>query len=276
MEREVEGRVSTLPSAGTRSTSRALDIIELLADSPQGMTLTELARQLGLPKSSAHGLVHTLRQRGYISQDELHRTFHVGLRLWEIGRAFRLEEELVRQALPIMRRLVDELDEIVQLAVRDGIYNVYLAKVDCRQPIRLISQVGVRLFCHATGLGKALLSTEPDHVVERLYAGIALPAFTDATITDLETLKEDLRRTRARGYAEDREEYVTGLRCVAVPVVSHSGRTLAAMSFSLPAQRATDERLAGAAALLRVAAVELADRLTGEDGRGVPNSHGGA
>ena len=258
--------MSSVISSGVKSTSRALDILELLADSSQGLTLTELARQLELPKSTVHGLVHTLRQRGYISQNETHRTFHLGLRLWEIGRAFQLEQELVRQALPIMRRLVDNLDEIVQLAVRDGIYNVYLAKVDCQQPIRLISQVGVRLFCHATGLGKALLSTEPDAEIDRLYADITLPGFTDNTITDVEALKEELRRTRARGYAEDREEYVAGLRCVAVPVVSHTGRTLAAMSFSLPAQRATDERLARAAALLRTAAGELADRLGGEDG----------
>ena len=260
-----------IASSSVKSAQRTLDIIELLATVPDGLTLTALAHQLNLPKSSVHGLVHTLRQRGYISHDETSRTFHLGLRLWEISRAFNLHDELVRQALPIMQRLVDEFDEIVQLAVRDGIYNVYLAKVDCRQPIRLISQVGVRLYCHATGLGKALLSTETDDEIERLYAGTTLPRFTPNTITDLAALKEELRRTRARGYAEDREEYMPGLRCVAVPVVLHTDQTLAAMSMSLLAQRATDEKLTRSAARLRAAAAELADRLARPDGTPAPD-----
>src|SRR6185312_12445540 len=140
--------------AAVRSTERAIAVIELVAGNG-GLTLTELARQLALPKSSTHGLVHTLRRRGYISFDEARRTYHLGMRLWELGQAFHLHEELVRLALPLMREICGALNEITQLAVRDGIHNVYLAKIDCDQPIQLISRVGARLYCHATGLGKA-------------------------------------------------------------------------------------------------------------------------
>jgi DNA-binding IclR family transcriptional regulator len=247
-----------LPDSAVRSVQRALDILELLATEQEGLTLTEFASRLDVPKSSAHALVHTLRRRGYITQDPAQGTFRLGLRLWELGHAFRLEDEIARLARPIMRCVVDEIDEICQLAIRDGILNVYLARVDCLQPIRLISQVGVRLYCHATGLGKALLSVEPEAVIDQLYANVTLPRFTEHTITELPALKEELRQTRERGYAQDLEEYMPGLRCVAVPVSVLSGAPPVALSLSLPLQRATPDKLAECVRLLQRAAAELA------------------
>jgi DNA-binding IclR family transcriptional regulator len=251
-----------------KSAERAIDLIELVArhGSARGFTLTELAQQLDLPKSSVHGLVHTLQRRGYLSQDDTTRTFHLGLRLWELGRAFDLHDELVRLVLPIMRGIAADLNEIVQLAVRDGIHNVYLAKVDCDQPIQLISRVGARLHCHATGLGKALLSGLGDEEIDRLYDGMPLPQLTANTILDLEALKQEVRRVRAAGYAEDREEYVPGLRCVAVPLRSRQGQVLAAMSVSLPTPRATADRLARSLSLLHEGAQAFQQRLAGATG----------
>jgi DNA-binding IclR family transcriptional regulator len=226
------------------SVDRSFAILERLAESPGGLTLSEVARHLTLPRSSAHVLLHTLGRRGYVSHDKEARTFHLGLQCWALGCAFRLHDELVRQALPVMRGIVDELDEIVQLAVRDGTHNVYLAKVDCRQPIQLISRVGVRLRCHATGLGKALLTALSDDEIDRLYATETIERFTPNTLTDLPALKQALQATRKRGYAEDREEYVPGLRCV-----------------SLPVPRATGDKLARGVALLQDGARRLVERL---------------
>jgi DNA-binding IclR family transcriptional regulator len=250
-----------------KSVQRALDILEILAERQAGLTLTEFATHLDAPKSSTSALLHTLRRRGYINQERGRGTYHLGLRLWELGQAFNLEDGLARQAQPIMQRVVDEFDEICQLALRDGIFNVYLARVDCRQPIRLISQVGMRLYCHATGLGKALLAIEPEEVIDALYADVPLPRFTEHTITDLAALKEELRRTRARGYAEDREEYMPGLRCLAVSVVT-AGSPPLALSLSLPVQRATPARVARGIELLHEAAAALAA------GRGHPAALG--
>jgi IclR family KDG regulon transcriptional repressor len=233
--------MTTVPVAP--SVDRSFAILELLAECPGGLTLSEVARRLTLPRSSAHVLLHTLGRRGYVSLSEEGRVFHLGLQCWALGRSFRLNDELARQALPIMRGIVDELDEIVQLAVRDGTHNVYLAKVDCRQPIQLISRVGMRLRCHATGLGKALLAALSDDEIDRLYASETIEQFTPNTLTDLPALKQALQATRERGFAEDREEYVVGLRCVAVPIVTAAGQTLAAMSISVPAPRATNDKL---------------------------------
>jgi DNA-binding IclR family transcriptional regulator len=160
-----------------------------------------------------------------------------------------------------MRDIVRELNEITQLAVRDSIYNVYLAKVDCDHPIQLISQVGKRLYCHATALGKVLLAACTNEEIDEMYANISLPRFTPHTITDLSTLKKEIAQCRVQGYAEDHEEYVAGLRCVAVPLLSQSSEVLAAMSVSLPAPRATPERLTQALSALQVGARAFQCRL---------------
>jgi DNA-binding IclR family transcriptional regulator len=163
--------------------------------------------------------------------------------------------------------VVDDIDEITQLAIRDGRYNVYLAKVDCRQPMQLISSVGRRLPCYATGLGKALLAELSDAEIDRLYPEPNLPRFTPSTIPDVETLKSVLAEVRQRGYATDNEEYTRGLRCVAVPVHGRDGGTLAALSCSIPTARADAAKLDRALQLLQAAAAEISLRLGGRPGR---------
>jgi DNA-binding IclR family transcriptional regulator len=202
-----------------------------------------------------------MERRGYISHDAASRTFRLGIRVWEAGQAYRFHDDLVRHALPAMRRVVNELDETVQLAVRDGRDNVYLAKVDSRQPMQLVSRVGSRIPSHGTGLGKVLLADLPDGELADLYAGVALARFTPNTITDFQQLKRALRQVRERGYAVDEEEFALGLRCIAVPIVGPQGRSVAALSCSVPSVRLDSRKPARILELLRQAAAEIQARL---------------
>jgi IclR family transcriptional regulator, KDG regulon repressor len=244
-----------------------MDVIELLTREQEGLTFVEITAELGWPKSSSHALLQTMTRRGYLSLDEATRRFTLGLRVWEAGQAYNLYDDLVRQARPIMERMVDELDEITQLAIRDGRYNVYLAKVDCRQPMQLISSVGRRLPCYATGLGKALLAELSDAEIDRLYPDPSLPRFTPSTISDVDTLKSVLAEVRQRGYATDNEEYTRGLRCVAVPLRGRGGETLAALSCSIPTARAEAAKVDRALHLLQAAADDISVRLGGRHRR---------
>lgn len=257
---------------GVKSANRVLDIFELLVGAAEGRTLTEIGQGLGIPKSSVHALVSTLARRGYLSYAAATRSYTLGIRLWEAGSVFNFHDELRRQALPLMQRVVDELDEIVQLAVRDGTHNVYLAKVDCRQPIQLVSRVGARLPCHPTGLGKVLLADLSDDELDLLYSTEPLAQFTPRTITSLEVLRHELALVRAQGFAEDREEYAAGLRCVAVPVFGSQHRAVAAVSVSFPAGRASGARLDRARDLLWALADDLSLRLGCRQGGGPDES----
>jgi DNA-binding IclR family transcriptional regulator len=160
-----------------------------------------------------------------------------------------------------MRSIVDALNETVQLAVLDGVDTVYLARIDCSHPVRLASQVGVRLPAYATGLGKALLAGLPHEELTARLRNCSLTAFTAHTITSVVVLLRELNAIRERGYASDNEEYTPGLRCVAVPIRDRHGHDTAAMSISIPLMRASREQLALALPLLAKGSLDVGRRM---------------
>lgn len=243
-------------SGAVKSADRVLSILDLVAEHGS-IRFTDVTERLQLPRSSAHGLLATLTARGYLELDEQTRRYGLGLRAWSLGQAYSGHGDLVRHARPLMDELAGETQETVQLARLDGVYNVYIAIADSPRPMKLVSRIGSRLHAHATGVGKVLLAGLTPQEAGRRLAAEELPRLTEHTVTDPEELRAVLERVRERGYAEDREEYVEGCRCVAVPVRGRSGAVIAAMSVSMPAFRCDDERARTTLGLLR----DTADRL---------------
>jgi DNA-binding IclR family transcriptional regulator len=154
----------------------------------------------------------------------------------------------------------DELNETIQLAILDGIDNVYIAKVEAGHPLRLVSDVGTRLPAYATGLGKVLLAALPPQELRARFAGVKLQRFTDKTVTTFTKMERALAETRASGIGQDEGEYTPGVFCVAAPIRDYRGSVVAAMSCSVP-----DVRLAadhGSADRLRKAIVEHARNIS--------------
>ncbi|MFI2713888.1 IclR family transcriptional regulator [Micromonospora sp. NPDC018662] len=229
-------------AAGVKSAERALDLMEYLATRRTGATFPQISQDLSLPKSSLHGLLTTLVNRGWLYLDEESRRYRIGMRVWETAQSFGYLDNLAHHADRHLTAARDELDETVQLAVLDGIDNVYIAKVEADHPLRLVSRVGMRLPAYATGLGKVLLAgLEPADLHARLR-GVTMRRFTEHTITSLELLEERIGEIRERGFGEDDGEYTPGVFCVAVPVRDASGRIVAAMSCSVPRARLTGGR----------------------------------
>ena len=249
-------------SAGAvKSAERALSILELLTRERRALSFGEIATALGYPRSSLHGLLRTLSERGWIAFDDRSRAYFLGLRAWEAGNAYQHAVTLADRALPYMHAVRDALDETVQLSVLDDRDNVYVAKVDGTQRLVLESDVGGRLRAHATGLGKVLLAgLDPDEL-ERRIGGVELERYTAHTVTDHAALTRELERIRREGYAADHEEYTLGVHCVAVPVRGHSGDVVAAMSVSVPTVRLDAERHERTHALLEEAADGLSRAL---------------
>lgn len=223
-------------SPTVKSADRVLTVFEYLAEH-QGASFAAIARDLGLPNSSAHQLLQTIRQRGFIDFNEATRQFQLGFRLWEVAQAYATAHDLAEVAQPLMEELTNVTSETVQLATLDGLENVYLAISESPHPMKLVSALGKRLPAHTTGLGKVLLAELPEDVLAQLLDGAELERFTPNTITDRDDLHAELRRIRERGYGEDREEYVIGCRCIAKPVRDANGRTVAALSVSVPTPR---------------------------------------
>jgi IclR family KDG regulon transcriptional repressor len=215
-----------------KSANRVLEIFELLASEPTGLTISEISSKLGFARSSTHGLVHTLHSRGYLSQDE-GRRFFLGVRLIQLGLNVVDRLELRSVARAPLERLVASTHDTALLVVPDRGELLYVDKVlsDARD-VRTDPRVSVQRPLHCSSLGKALLAALDDESVLEIMGGRSLSAATEFSITDLDSLLADLAMTRERGYSIDRQEAVPGVWCVGAPVRDHAGCSIAAISVS--------------------------------------------
>jgi len=223
-----------------KSANRVMEILNLLRHHPLGLTITEVSKILGIPKSSTHELLHSMHQGNYLQLQE--NRYSLGIKVFEIGQAAAHSSELLLHARPVMKFIGEELNESVQLAILDGYEVVYLSKMQFRKDIKLVSKVGIRLPSYATGLGKAILSTCSEDDIELRFAETQFEQFTPRTITTMEKLHDSLEQVRNRGYAEDREEYSPGVFCYAMPVEGVNSQTLGALSVSIPGEPVSKER----------------------------------
>jgi DNA-binding IclR family transcriptional regulator len=254
-----------------KSAERALRIIELLTDIGS-LDFPALCAQLALPKSSAHALLATMRDMGFLHLDQRSRQYSLGPRLWEAGQAYIEKLDIATLADPYMRRVHDQLGETVQLAILDGIENVYVGKLDSDHALQLVSRLGSRLPAYTTGLGKTLLAGLTDAEVLRRLENVDMRQFTARTITDRQRLLAELARIRRRGYATDIGEYTDGVFCVAGPITAPTG-TVAAMSVSIPDVRVTAEVRRRAAAVVTAETAALSRQLGSSDGAANSSSH---
>jgi DNA-binding IclR family transcriptional regulator len=247
-----------------KSADRTLEVLEAIAVKSGRVTLPELARELGIPKSSLYGILKTLAKRQWVESDETGTRFGLGLRALLIGVSFIESDDVVAQVAPVLDWLSAESGgEAVHLGRLDGPNIVYLAKRESKHALRMYSAVGRRLPAHATALGKVLLAQRTDKEVISLL-NWPLGKLTESTITRRDALLKDLKQVRERGYAEDREENAEGLRCFAVALdVTRPAQD--AISFSIPVFRMNSELEEKVLMLLRQASerVHLGYRISG-------------
>ena len=228
---------------GVKSALRVLDIFELLAHQPDGLSLSEISHELGIPKSSAHGLINTLLARGYLREGRQDRTYRLGARLFELGSGYMAGTDLITDGQEVVRETARACDETVHLAILDDDEVLYVAKEEGTNTIRMVSAVGKRFPAYGTGVGKMMLSALPSEELDRLYPpNKPMEPITPRTITDPAAFRRELGEIRRRGYATDFEESTPGLSCIAAPVFGSDDTVVAAISVSVPTVRFTAER----------------------------------
>lgn len=222
---------------------KALKIIGILAESGKELALHEIAEKLGIPKSTAHGLISTLYNYNFIEQSSFTGKYKLGLRLFELGNIVANRMDVRTTAAPYIQKLVETIEETVHLTILDKGKVLYIDKRESHQSLRIASQIGMRLPAHCTGVGKVLLAFSPPSEIKKIVATNGLPMFTKNTITDFNKLEKELKRIKIQGYAIDNEEFMEGLRCVAAPLRDHTGKVCAAISISGPVSRLEGEKL---------------------------------
>jgi IclR family transcriptional regulator, blcABC operon repressor len=248
----------SLAPAVTRA-ALILDVLAEAAGEPIGPS--ELARRLGLPKSSIANICGALADAGLVRR--IGTGFALGRRLAELGGAYLATIDQVQEFYEASKKLPTGSDETVQFAVLQGLEVTYLARHDGRQPVRLTSAIGRRLPAFSTATGKAALASLDEAELDRRLAGIgALPQPTRRAHRSVDELLVDLAEIRRRGYAIDDEETMEGVVCYGVTVPSRQpGEGPNAASITLLKVRATPERVPGLIDDLHWLAAELSDPL---------------
>ncbi|MCX7624393.1 MAG: IclR family transcriptional regulator [Thermomicrobium sp.] len=243
------------------SVARAVAVLNALARSSDGLTLSALARELREPKSTLHGVLAALVEAGLLVRDEATKRYRLGAHILALAGAYARQSDLLRAFSEVARPLARELGETIQLAILQGREVLYIGKQEGTQWVRLASEVGTRLPAQATSLGKCLLAWLPPDELDRLLAEGPLVALTPRTITDPDVLRAELAQVRERGYAIDRGETLSDVWCFGAPIRDAHGAVVAAVSISVPVTRITPERVDELIAAVRRAAAELSHRL---------------
>jgi IclR family transcriptional regulator, acetate operon repressor len=250
-------------SGQVQSVGRALAILRALAESGDGMTLTDVAQIVGLPPSTAHRLLTTLQRERFVRLDGTAHLWQVGVEAFIIGNAFVRTRDAVAMARPYLRRLMEEGGETANLYLEQDGEAVCMAQVECRQVMRAIARPGGRVKMHCSGAGKAMLGWLPESELTRVIRQHGLKRFTERTLDTPSRLRRDLERVRERGYAIDDEEHAVGLRCVAAAIFDEHGQPAAALSLSGPGARIGEGRLDELGALTARIAAEFSAELGG-------------
>jgi IclR family acetate operon transcriptional repressor len=245
-----------------RSVDRAAALLLALGESPGAAGVTELARRLGLHKSTASRLLATLEKRGLVEQDDETGKYRLGLVVIRLAERAERTLDLRGLSMPELERLARLTHETTGLGVIDGDQLLTVAQVDGPNLIAVGDWTGRATPLHCVASGKVLLAALAEREVVRIVKR-GLPRYTDRTIVDLEPLLEELARIRRRGYATAIGEFEQGLNAVAAPVYDARGQVIAAVDIWGPVFRLTPRRIPELAAQVRESAAAISVRLGG-------------
>jgi DNA-binding IclR family transcriptional regulator len=244
-----------------RSLERGLHVLEVIAASGGLISLAEVARRTGLHRSTGHHLLQTLVGAGYLRQDTATRSYELSAKLFQLTGRTWTPEQLGVIAQPLVAELARVSGEGASLAAyRDGVVKI-VAKCDHDGPVRVVQDVGAERPIHATAVGKAIVAFLPPAELEGLLDRITYERYTPRTIVQRQALETELRRIRSTGCANDDEEHIEGIRCVAAPVRIYSGQVVASLCTVGPKSRMTRARLRDLSVPLVKIAAAVSERL---------------
>lgn len=224
-----------------KSVDRAITILETLSQQEGPLSLLELSAEVHMHPSTVRRLLTTLMHHNLVAQDGNRGSYQIGLKIFELAYRVINQMDLLTKASPELKKLRNETNETVHLAVLNHGDVVYIAKEESERAIRMYSAIGRRAPVYCTALGKVLLADLPEYELDRALARVELQPYTARTITSLYEFKQHLIQVRIDGYAIDDAEHEETTRCVAAPILDHTGKVLAAISVTAPTHRLTLE-----------------------------------
>ena len=240
--------------------ARASNVLELFVSPSRDWGVTEVAAELDLPKSNAHEILSSMAQAGLLQRTGSGR-YRLGWELFRLGQIAVANRVPRQAALPVMEELLDQFNETVNLAVREGDSLVIVEALEGNRSLKRVTQIGQRDAWHASALGKAMLSLMSEDEERALLKRVGTPKLSANTLTSRAQIEGDLAKIRERGYAVDLQESEEDLTCFAAPIASPEGAPLFAISVSFVAFRVEEDEYEGIGGAVRDAAAKLRSRL---------------
>ncbi len=222
---------------------RMVALLDALAAHPDPISLKELAVATGLHPSTAHRILNDLVMKRFVDRSEP-GSYRLGMRLLELGNIVKSRINVREAALDFMRGLHRKTHQTINLSVRQGDEIVYIDRsFSERSGMQVVRAIGGRAPLHLTSTGKLFLSLDDAKAVRAYATRTGLAGHNKNSITDLAKLERELNQVRTLGYARDNEELELGVRCMAAGIRDDSGRMIAGLSISAPADRLQEEWL---------------------------------
>lgn len=220
---------------------RAMRLLDALAAQPDPVTLKELSATTGLHASTAHRILNDLVVGRYVERVD-NGLYQLGMRLLELGSLVKGRLNVREAAIAAMRSLHKRTGQTVNLSVQQGDEIVYIDRAwSERSGMQVVRAIGGRAPLHLTSTGKLFLSTADTRQVRAYALRTGLAGHTRNSLTDLERLERELALVRRHGYARDNEELELGVRCIAAGIFDDTGKLVAGLSISAPAERLQDD-----------------------------------
>lgn len=248
-----------------KSLGKALSVMDLLVKNGRDMSVTEISAQLELPKGTVHRILATLIEFKYARKDPDTRKYGLGIRFFDIESSMDKNEALRAVITPAMRDLYLKCKETVSAASLVDQEIEYIQRFESEMLLRVAISVGTRFPAHCAATGKVLLSALSPEELKRLYKGRSkIKKLTEASMGTMKELKQTLEEVRRRGMAQDHEEALIGVNCLAAPVFNLKGELLIAISISGPRDRMTPEKMEEMTPLLQEATEHMSLELGAE------------
>lgn len=240
-----------------KSVEKTLHILTLFDMNRKSLSISEVQRETGYPKSTIFRLFATMEKMNFIHQNPVTQRYHLGFQFFRLGSIVQSEFDFRKVALPVMERLAKETNETVELNITDGVHRICIEKVDSPMEVRNVVQVGDRKPLHLGSSGKVLLAfldeSERDVIIQQLV--------DNKEVDDVGALLEDLRNIRRDHYKVTREERVAGSFSISTPIFDSNKKMIASLTIAGPIQRLTEEHERRLLQSIRSAAREINNHL---------------
>jgi len=224
-----------------KTVKKALAILDTFTQDIQNQGVTEIAKRLGLPKSTTFSLLSALREEGYILYDADTRKYSLGFKPLDLAGRIQYRRDLKNLSFPVLQELSKSIEEDVALNILIEGRRVCIALVESRYFVRHLVPLGKALPLHCSAAGKVLMAYHPQHEVKEIISRHGLPRFTPNTITQKERLMAELAGIRERGYGESREEFGKEAAALAFPILNRQGEIVASLSIQSTVNRLNDK-----------------------------------